>query len=727
MRKRFQFNLSAASCYKDSDGHMHVVGVASDNKVDLGMDRMSEKAVASMATQVTEKDLLLITNHSESFGIGTTFAGTVKKSKGKKPKVELVVDFLLKSEYPQAVELFRNVASKSKDKRLQQMSIGGFINFDEDDAIIFDDDGTRVINAIELDHIATTRPDFAMNPRTRFQTAMIKDVFGDDADTAAHDKLWEGESEEVIKWLGDTTEGGTAKAVIPHAKYALATEDNWAWNTKERDAIIELGGWEMFLSAHTWFDEEADEENPNQPEIRSAYQLPHHVVRDVDGTDELITHWPGSAVAMAALLGARGGVDVPEDDREDIFKHLEKHYKEFEKVAPEFKDWGEQWDELLKFHTDQGIELTAEAVDELIKAVDDTPPPPEPVEPEVAKGKILELGYQWKTEKKAWKRGESLITLSEMDDDPAVALKKAKDFAAECIAKAKAAEAEEAAEKEARANLMEACREALKELGFQWDEDAQAFVKADEEIQLSKVDFEKDPEACVAKAKGEDPANAPGIAAAVNKAQGRETPPPSAGKKNAASESVIALKDAYGVVVQLKDISSRDQFELLRVHDQLGKALGVKDAPPETGPPAGDPPTPENKEAGGSPDKIAEIIQKAMGDGLEALVAQAVAKACADMIAELRKELKKAIEGLTKARDEEVDAIKKTNDSILAMAAELDKTLGDMGNRITQLEKVKGVRKGVPGQSTEPKQKKPVTYGMTAAFERANGATSTGA
>lgn len=39
---------------------------------------------------------------------------------------------------------------------------------------------------------------------------------------------------------------------------------------------------------------------------------------------------------MQVLLGARGGVDIPEGDRKDVYLHLARHYEEFEKESPAF-------------------------------------------------------------------------------------------------------------------------------------------------------------------------------------------------------------------------------------------------------------------------------------------------------------------------------------------------------------------------------------------------------
>lgn len=63
--------------------------------------------------------------------------------------------------------------------------------------------------------------------------------------------------------------------------------------------------------------------------IEESYKLPHHLP---DGT--LV--WKGVAAAMAALMGGRGGVDIPESDRREVFAHLSRHYREFGKEPPEY-------------------------------------------------------------------------------------------------------------------------------------------------------------------------------------------------------------------------------------------------------------------------------------------------------------------------------------------------------------------------------------------------------
>lgn len=79
----------------------------------------------------------------------------------------------------------------------------------------------------------------------------------------------------------------------------------------------------------TWYDEK-DADN------KGAYKLPHH---KSGGGYSVV--WNGVKAAMGALMGARGGVMLPAPDRRGVYNHLAKHYKQFDKDVPEFKELDE--------------------------------------------------------------------------------------------------------------------------------------------------------------------------------------------------------------------------------------------------------------------------------------------------------------------------------------------------------------------------------------------------
>lgn len=94
------------------------------------------------------------------------------------------------------------------------------------------------------------------------------------------------------------------------------------------------------FTSETWSDLSAAEKKKimghygwaeaSPPENFGGLKLPHH--RPDDGA----VVWRGVATAMAALMGARGGVEIPDEDRSKVHSHLASHYKQFDKEPPEF-------------------------------------------------------------------------------------------------------------------------------------------------------------------------------------------------------------------------------------------------------------------------------------------------------------------------------------------------------------------------------------------------------
>lgn len=123
----------------------------------------------------------------------------------------------------------------------------------------------------------------------------------------------------------------------PHTSPKAPESRPWNWHgTAEADtsdAILASGGWRLLADAHAWYDPSADEEGNDPPKVKGAYKLPHHEIAD----GRLRVVWNGVRSAMQVLMGARGGVDIPEADRKDVYLHLARHYEEFDKEPPPFR------------------------------------------------------------------------------------------------------------------------------------------------------------------------------------------------------------------------------------------------------------------------------------------------------------------------------------------------------------------------------------------------------
>jgi len=124
------------------------------------------------------------------------------------------------------------------------------------------------------------------------------------------------------------------KGTIPFKETPKAPEDE-SWNAGE-EVKKATGDAKKLRTMHAWVDSGAEDFDASE---RKWYKLPHH---KGSGSQEVV--WRGVAAAMGALLGARGGVDIPDKDRKGVYNHLVKHYKQFDKEPPEFREY--QTDEL---------------------------------------------------------------------------------------------------------------------------------------------------------------------------------------------------------------------------------------------------------------------------------------------------------------------------------------------------------------------------------------------
>lgn len=123
-----------------------------------------------------------------------------------------------------------------------------------------------------------------------------------------------------------------AKGVIPYKRTPLAPEDA-QWDAAAERAKADVDDLKVMCA---WYDAE-------NPDIKSSYKLPHH------RADPPECVWRAVAAAMAALMGARGGVQIPDDDVPGVYRHLARHYEDFDKEPPKLDM---VWEERAKLCAD---------------------------------------------------------------------------------------------------------------------------------------------------------------------------------------------------------------------------------------------------------------------------------------------------------------------------------------------------------------------------------------
>jgi hypothetical protein len=125
-------------------------------------------------------------------------------------------------------------------------------------------------------------------------------------------------------------EGVTMAVPKPHGGPTADKDRGWSWSEEGGDqvqAMLDHGGWKTVAEAHAWYDD-AD---GDPPEKKTAYKLPHHEL--IDGKLQVV--WRGVTRAMNVLAGGRGGVDIPQKERRDVWRHLARHYEQFGEDPPD--------------------------------------------------------------------------------------------------------------------------------------------------------------------------------------------------------------------------------------------------------------------------------------------------------------------------------------------------------------------------------------------------------
>ena len=116
------------------------------------------------------------------------------------------------------------------------------------------------------------------------------------------------------------------REAIPSSEMPMADMDTpWEWDTDASNEVLgDPADWDRYRRAHLYVEDGDDQEK------KSAYKLP--VAKMIDGDLKLV--YRGVIAAMSALNGARGGVDIPDEQRSEIYKNIQRYYEMFDKEAP---------------------------------------------------------------------------------------------------------------------------------------------------------------------------------------------------------------------------------------------------------------------------------------------------------------------------------------------------------------------------------------------------------
>lgn len=364
----FPVNVTKA---REEDGDWYVDFIASDTDIDLHNERFTERAIKDMVKYAKE-GVDIIKTHYEPFAMGKTVDGEIL-SEGKDEISGIDIykfkgTAKLDKRYPESEDLFKDVRD-GINKR--QLSVGGFIDWDKPDAVLWEEIEIAVtenttttlyvlaLNVFELEHIAITRHKGAANPRSGFLSAIMRSI--DHEWMVKHNISPSYKSiDEAVKagsiskqynlgWLDlshSNTQDHIMKSANGYKEFPLAKEEtSWSFSTSDANSVLgdNKDDWKNYKRVHFWFD-------PDNQEKKSGYKLPF--AKKIDGTISAV--WRGVSAAMAALLGARGGVDIPDDQRKAIYGKIKAYYKRFDKEPPEFKTY--TFEDFVALDAHKGIE-----------------------------------------------------------------------------------------------------------------------------------------------------------------------------------------------------------------------------------------------------------------------------------------------------------------------------------------------------------------------------------
>lgn len=197
--------------------------------------------------------------------------------------------------------------------------------------VVLTEEGVKLVKDKRFEYLSAEYVEDYVDPKTGNHVGPVL-VGAALTNRPAHPKMEPislSEVEQMWRWLIALRE----YYIPPVPNWKLEPDKPWDWDwNKDADEIIEKKGWKGLARCCAYLVMTYELGEEGFPENKEAYKLPF---AKLEG-DEFVIYWNGVRAAMAALLGARGGVKIPNEHKKKVYNFLAKLYKKFGKEPPEF-------------------------------------------------------------------------------------------------------------------------------------------------------------------------------------------------------------------------------------------------------------------------------------------------------------------------------------------------------------------------------------------------------
>ncbi len=306
VNKTFQFHANITEKQVSSEGKRRIRGYASTKTQDRVGHIVEPEAFRGSIDRFIKNNPVLLWRHSSDRPIGKVVSASIEEN-----------GLFVEAEIITGEEWADKVWKWIQEGVIRAFSIGFIVKGTKEINV----EGEKILVITDLDLLEISVVPIPANQETLFSIAKAIELGGSD--------LIEIKDKDIKDDIDIDVE---TKAVVPFQDLPTAPIDTpWSFTAADGNKILgDPPDWKRYKKAHVWWD-------PSKPEVKASYKLP--IAKMFGNTLKAV--WRGVAAAMAALLGARGGVDIPAQDRRGVYNHLVKYYKKFDKEPPEFKENGE--------------------------------------------------------------------------------------------------------------------------------------------------------------------------------------------------------------------------------------------------------------------------------------------------------------------------------------------------------------------------------------------------